>query len=109
MLKLIITFILSLGLLSCNNSKEKLTQTSGLHKAENKDIDTTSNDTLCLQLEKKTFTPKDSIITYNIINNTQWNYIYLADEYWIEHFQQGKWMRLPRNFGSLLMGKYSTT
>lgn len=65
-----------------------------------------SKDSLYVELKQNSYLQGDSfVIQYSIINNTQWYYQYLSDEYWIERYKNGKWVRIPNNFGSILMGK----
>ena len=53
------------------------------------------------------FSPPKNIvhIRYCINNKTKWYYTFLPDDYWIEKYENGTWVRIQSDKGSILMGK----
>ncbi len=105
-MKFLILCTLSLWIFSCNIPKDNTPKTDTEHQTKSSSNPHNNTDSLYVELKQCRFSQGDSIvIQYSIKNKTQWHYMYLSDEYWIERQVKGKWIRLQNTFGSILMGK----
>ena len=66
-----------------------------------------NRDTLFVTLKQVSFSSKENIvhILYSINNKTKWYYTFLPDGYWIEKYENGSWVCVQSDKGSILMGK----
>ena len=105
-MKFLFFCILSLGIFSCNIPKNNAPKADTEYQTKSSSSSNKNKDSLYIELKQCRFSQGDSIvILYSIKNQTQWHYIYLSDEYWIERQVKGKWIRIQNDFGSILMGK----
>ena len=105
-MKFLFFCILSLGIFSCNIPKNNAPKADSEYQTKSSSSSNKNKDSLYIKLKQCRFSQGDSIvILYSIKNQTQWHYIYLSDEYWIERQVKGKWIRIQNDFGSILMGK----
>lgn len=105
-MKTVFLLIAILGLLACNNPRNNAQNPNNRSKKENKHHTQPVQDTLYITLEKLTYPPNERTnIHYCIVNSTRHTYTYLADEYSIEKLEQGRWLPLKIDVGSLLMPK----
>ena len=105
-MKFLFFCILYLGIFSCNIPKNKAPKADTEYQTKSSSSSNKNKDSLYIELKQCRFSQGDSIvILYSIKNQTQWHYIYLSDEYWIERQVNGKWIRIQNDFGSILMGK----
>ena len=105
-MKFLFFCILSLWIFSCNIHKDNVSSTDTEYQTKSSSSSHNNKDSLYVELKQCRFSQGDTIvISYSIKNQTQWHYIYLSDEYWIERQVKGKWIRIQNDFGSILMGK----
>ena len=98
--------IFLLGIFSCNIPKRKICQ-NWYEYAQTDSSLNNDKDTLSVALKQVSFSPPKNIvhIRYCINNKTKWYYTFLPDDYWIEKYENGTWVRIQSYKGSILMGK----
>ena len=103
-MKFLFFCILSLGIFSCNIPKNNAPKADTEYQTKSSSSSNKNKDSLYIELKQCRFSQGDSIvILYSIKNQTQWHYIYLSDEYWIERQVKGKWIRIQNDFGSIFL------